>query len=117
MSFKFVCTSNGRKQDPDSCPRPAWLPGLYSACLYAAVYEGWEHSEGTLSFPQPYASRTSATSFAAPIRPHWNAQTFTVCYVHVVVRISTVFKADFCERRGTAGAALAPSNPTSRPTQ
>lgn len=36
-----------------------------SEWLYAAVYEGWEHPPLSLSFAQPYASYTSATSTAA----------------------------------------------------
>ena len=57
VSQIIMCTSYGRIQVADSCRCPAWLPGLYvySACLYAAVYEGWDHhNQNPVSF-QPYA--------------------------------------------------------------
>jgi hypothetical protein len=49
----------------------------------------------TLSFLQPYASRTSATSIAHPVW-HCGATTFTVLNFHVAIGFSSNFKSDTC---------------------
>ena len=57
-------------QVPDRCRRSAWLLALYGtypACLYAAVYDGWEHHQ---RIPANYSAlchpHTSATAITAP---------------------------------------------------